>query len=126
MKKSFNVNGTKFTVDVQVEAEDTYSTLPNDYKKIMYLLGKASSIGAKLDQEFTVRPILNAKRKDILEMYKNENFSQSFIEDDLRQNNCLEEKEELVFSNYQKENILQTIDSTMWWYKALRNQIKSL
>lgn len=111
MKKSFNVNGTKFTVDVQVEAEDKYSTLPNDFKKLMYLLGQASSIGAKLDYEFTTR-----------------NRNLDWTEDSPFDMPChvKDGMKELILTTSEKNRVLDTIDSTMWWYKALRNQIKNL
>lgn len=118
MKKSFNVNGTRFTVDVQVEAEDTYSTFPNDYKKLMYLLGQVSTIGAKLDREFTTRNANLESWEQAVEKGFDKSLETPYAVD--------QGLSKLQLTTREKNKVLDTIDSTVWWYKALRNQIKSL
>lgn len=112
MKKVFNVQGTKFTVNVDVDTQDHYDTITEDHKKVLYLLGQVSNIGSKLDFEFTTR-------NRNLEYYGEEwEFNQS------------EHKklgmEKLVLTSKQKDQILDTIDSTMWWYKALKSEVERL
>ena len=123
MKKEFNVKGTKFTVNVDVQTEDFYETIPTDYKKILYLLGQVSSIGAKIDKEFTMRNALIEKKAWITETHRG---SVKELEEDLRQNNCLNVGPELKLSTTQKNTVLDTINSTMWWYKSLAGTIKNL
>ena len=126
MKKEFNVKGTKFTVNVDVQTEDFYETLPNDYKKILYLLGQVSSIGAKIDREFTLRNFLIEKKALLIGNHQKWGSDWEEVEEDLEQNNCLEVGPELSLSTAQKNTILDTIDSTMGWYLSLRGTIKNL
>tara|TARA_R110000803_G_scaffold22060_2_gene55085 strand:+ start:2711 stop:3091 length:381 start_codon:yes stop_codon:yes gene_type:complete len=126
MKKEFNVKGTKFTVNVDVQTEDFYETIPTDYKKILYLLGQVSSIGAKIDKEFTMRNFLIDKKEFLIENHKKWGSDWEEVEEDLEQNNCLEVGPELKLSTAQKNTILDTIDSTMGWYLSLRGTIKNL
>ena len=121
MKKQFNVKGTKFTVNVDVQTEDFYETIPNDYKKILYLLGQVSQIGAQLDNEFTTRGIKIDKRKWILQ--NDADLGENYLKEILRQNECSEPIEELNLTKGQKETIIETINSTMWWFKALKNSL---
>ena len=123
MKKTINVNGTNFTVDVNISAEDRYKSIESDYKKLLYLLGQVSTIGAKLDKDFTMRNALINKKADITKLHKG---TKEELKEDLIQNVCLNVGPELKFSTYQKTNILDTIDSTMWWFDALKRQIESL
>ena len=118
MKKEFNVNGTKFTVDVQVEAEDKYSTIESDYKKLLYLLGQVSIIGSKLDREFTTRNAnLESWKQSVEEGFDNALDAPYAVEKGLSK---------LQLSTREKNTVLTTIDSTMWWYGALRNSIEKL
>lgn len=126
MKKEFNVKGTKFTVNVDVQTQDFYETIPTDYKRILYLLGQVSSIGAKIDREFTMRNFLIEKHAAIVDQHHRWGNEWPEIVDDLEQNNCLELLPELKLSTSQKNTILDTIDSTMGWYSSLRGTIKNL
>lgn len=126
MKKTINVNGTNFTVDVNITSEDRYNTIDSDYKKLLYLLGQVSSIGAKIDHEFTMRNALIEKRKDIIQDHKKWGSTQKRLEEDLKQNSCFTVGPELKLSKHQKETVIDTINSTMWWYKALKSKIEQL
>jgi len=111
MKKVFNVQGTKFTVNVDVDTQDHYDTITEDTKKILYLLGQVSNIGSKLDFEFTTRN-------------RNLDYDPDSAFDPSQQYKLGMEK--LVLTTKQKNQILDTIDSTMWWYKALKNEVERL
>ena len=126
MKKEFNVKGTKFTVNVDVQTEDFYETIPNDYKKILYLLGQVSSTGAKIDKEFTMRNFLIEKKDLLIENHRKWGSDWEEVEEDLKQNNCLNIDPELKLTTSQKNTILDTIDSTMGWYLSLRGAIQNL
>lgn len=123
MKKTINVNGTDFTVDVNISAQDRYNSIESDYKKLLYLLGQVSTIGAKLDREFTMRNALIDKRDFIIQNHKG---TQEELREDLKQNVCLNVGPELKFSTTQKNNVLDTINSTMWWFKSLKDTVNSL
>ena len=126
MKKTINVNGTDFTVDVNISAQDRYNSIESDYKKLLYLLGQVSSIGAKLDKEFTMRNALIEKKAWITKNHKDWGSSKEELEEDLRQNVCLTVGPELKLSKHQKESVIDTINSTMWWFKALKSKIEIL
>lgn len=123
MKKTINVNGTDFTVDVNISAQDRYNSIESDYKKLLYLLGQVSTIGAKLDREFTMRNALIDKRDFIIQNHKG---TQEELREDLKQNVCLNVGPELKLSTTQKNNVLDTINSTMWWFKSLKDTVNSL
>jgi len=112
MKKTFNVNGTKFTVDVEVTTEDYYETLPNDYKKLLYLLGQVSRIGSQLDHEFTTRN-RNLKDWDELDLATPPDVVKKGLK-------------KLYLSTRQKNEVIKTIDSTMWWFEVLKDEINRL
>ena len=111
MKKTINVNGTNFTVDVNISAQDRYESIESDYKKLLYLLGQASSIGSTLDHDFTTR-----------------NGNLNWTEDSPwdKPSHVKKGLKELKLTTREKNQILQTIESTVWWYDALKRQIKSL
>ena len=111
MKKTINVNGTNFTVDVNISAEDRYKSIKTDYKKILYLLGKVSAIGSDMDYEFTTR-----------------NRNLDWTEDSAFDKPChvKDGMKELKLTTREKNTIVSTIDSTMWWFDALKGQIKNL
>lgn len=123
MKKTINVNGTNFTVDVNISAQDRYDSIKSDYKKLLYLLGQVSTIGAKLDKEFTMRNALIDKKAYITKHHKG---TEEELKEDLKQNLCLNVGWPLKVSSYEKTNILDTIDSTMWWFNALKSKIETL
>jgi len=111
MKKTINVNGTNFTVDVNISAQDRYESIESDYKKILYLLGKVSQIGGDMDHEFTTR-----------------NRNLDWTEDSPfdKPSHVKEGMKELKLTTRQKNTVLSTIDSAMWWFDALKGQIKTL
>lgn len=111
MKKTINVNGTNFTVDVNISAQDRYKSIESDYKKILYLLGKVSQIGGDMDHEFTTR-----------------NRNLDWTEDSAfdKPSQVKEGMKELKLTKGQKETVLSTIDSSMWWFDALKREIKKL
>ena len=111
MKKTINVNGTNFTVDVNISAQDRYKSIESDYKKILYLLGKVSQIGYDMDYQFTTR-----------------NRNLDWTEDSGFDKPCHVKAgmKELKLTTRQKNTVLSTIDSAMWWFDALKGQIKSL
>jgi len=112
MKKVFNVQGTKFTVNVDVDTQDHYDTITEDHKKILYLLGQVSIIGSKLDFEFTTR------NRNLVQYGEDWEFNQS--------KHKKLGMEKLVLTPVQKNQILDTIDSTMWWYKSLKSEVERL
>lgn len=113
MKKTINVNGTNFTVDVNISAEDRYDSIETDYKKLLYLLGQVSTIGAKLDREFTTR---NANLEHWEELI-NEGIKVEHVSTPAVVKKGLKK---LQLTARQKKEAIETIDSTMWWFKALR------
>ena len=124
MKKQFNVNGTKFTVNVDVETESYYDTIQEDYKKILYLLGEASKIGAKLDFEFTTRNTNLDWQENVIQERKEFGLSSDIVPD--RPQVAAGITKRLELTNRQKEEILTTIVVTMSWYRDLRSAIESL
>jgi len=120
MKKSFNVNGTKFTVDVKVTTDDYYNTIQSDFKKIMYLLGEVSKIGAKLDSEFTVRELTIAKRNNLFRWGQLAQLSTEELYNELEESGCEQPIEPLNFTTSQKNNLKETLDSTLWWFDTFK------
>lgn len=119
MKKQFNVNGTKFTVNVDVETESYYDTIQEDHKKILYLLGEVSKIGSKLDYEFTTR-----NRKVLRWQEEVERTNGDLVWDMPGQ--VRDNMQALELTTRQKNQILDTIDTTMWWFNALKSEINRL
>ena len=111
MKKEFNVKGTKFTVNVDVQTEDYYNTIQEDHKKILYLLGQVSQIGSQLDFEFTTR---------------NRNLELDLLPGEEPTTHMKKGYTKLELTTRQKNQILDTIDSTMWWFKVLKSEIERL
>lgn len=126
MKKTINVNGVDFNLDVNITTQDRYESIESDYKKLLYLLGQVSTIGAKLDREFTMRNALIDKKAWIVANHKEWDSTKKQLEEDLRQNACLTVGPELKLTTHQKNTIVETINSTMWWYKSLKNSIERL
>lgn len=119
MKKSFNVNGTTFTVNVDVQAESYYDTIQSDYKKLLYLLGEVSKIGAKLDHEFTTRNPNLQHWEDL----KNEGIDTKYLTTPGVVQKGLKP---LTLTTREKNTVVQTIDDTMWWFNSLKGTIKNL
>ena len=122
MKKEFNVKGTKFTVNVEVEAKDLYDTIQDDYKKLLFLLGEASKIGAKLDKDFYCRDIMIAKREQILEATEPGKLRQ----ENLELNDVVNPLQPLNFNSYQKKQALETLKYTINWYTDLQRKLENL
>lgn len=117
MKKTINVNGTNFTVDVNITSEDRYNSIETDFKKLLYLLGQVSTIGAKLDQEFTTR---NAN----LEYWQE--LEQEGLADAVTAPAVVKKGlHKLELTTRQKNQVIETIDSTMWWFNTLKTYLKS-
>lgn len=118
MKKTINVNGTNFTVDVNITSEDRYNSIDSDYKKLLYLLGQVSTIGAKLDSEFTVR-------NNNLKSWAQD--TESGLADYIAMPTAVKKGlKELKLTTREKNNVIDTINSTMSWYKDLKNAIERL
>lgn len=122
MKKEFNVKGTKFTVNVEVETQDLYDTIQDDYKKLLFLLGEASKIGAKLDKDFYCRDLRIAKRKFIIET----TASEKLLQEQLELNDVVNELQPLNFTPHQKKQALETLKYTINWYTDLQHKIERL